>query len=349
MQSLVRLLSVICCAVVSVHAMPAEARRVALVIGNADYKIGPLQNSVNDATAVAGALDKLGFDKIILRKNLGFDGFRAALLEMARESAGADLGVVFFARHGTEVNGRNFLIPVDATLPTAGHLDLEAVPLDAVLNQLGGVTKLKLVILDACRNNLFPLAGGKRSVSRGLSRIEPEDNTLVVYAAKDGTTADDGKGRHSPFTDAFLKHLVKQGLDVRRLFGYVRDDVMVTTNRRQQPHLYGTLGGSEIFLYPPSAAPAPSVATPLSIMPPTSVPAPTPKPAAGASSAKPARLSTSPPKNTSDQARPDAGEYSRKIWPLGTIPQGGTMSADTPHGKLTCTAGGPQARLCSWQ
>jgi Caspase domain len=348
MQSLFRLFSVICCAVISVHALPAEARRVALVIGNADYKIGPLQNPVNDASAVAEAFDKLGFDKIMLRKNLGFDGFRAALLEMARESAGADLGVVFFAGHGTEVNGRNFLIPVDAALPTANHLDLEAVSLDVVLNQLDGVTKLKLVILDACRNNLFPLAGSKRSLSRGLSRIEPEDNTLVVYAAKDGTIADDGKGRHSPFTNALLRHLAKPSLDVRRLFGYVRDDVMVTTNRAQQPHLYGTLGGSEIFLYPPSAAPVPSVAIPLAIVPPTPVPAP--KPAVGTPSAKPAPPPTPKPKRTtSDQARPDAREYSGKIWPYGTIPVGATVSADTPHGKLNCTTAGPQLRLCSWQ
>ena len=349
MQSLVRLLLVICCAVASMHAMPAEARRVALVIGNADYKIGPLHNPVNDAMAVAVAFDKLGFDKIMLRKNLGFDGFRAALLEMARSSVGAELGVVFFAGHGTEVNGRNFLIPVDASLPTAGHLDLEAVALDAVLNQLGGVTKLKLVILDACRNNLFPLAGGKRSVSRGLSRIEPEDNTLVVYAAKDGTTADDGKGRHSPFTDALLRHLAKPGLDVRRLFGYVRDDVMVTTNRVQQPHLYGTLGGSEIFLYPPNVAPVPSVATPLATVPPTPVPAPKPKPAVGAPSAKSAPPPPSPPNKTSDRARPDAREYSGKIWPFGTIPIGVTVSADTPHGKLSCATAGPQTRICSWQ
>jgi uncharacterized caspase-like protein len=104
--------------------------------------------------------------------------------------------VVYFAGHGTEVGGRNFLIPVDATLGRPGALDLEAIPLDTVLGQLDGVRKLRLVILDACRNNLFTLPGAKRSVSRGLARIEPEDNTPVVYAAKDGTTADNAVKRH---------------------------------------------------------------------------------------------------------------------------------------------------------
>jgi branched-chain amino acid transport system substrate-binding protein len=240
---------------------------VALVIGNAEYKIGPLQNPVHDAAAVAEILErKLGFDRVILRKNLGYIDFRAALIEMARESAGADLGVVYFAGHGTEVAGRNFLIPVDAMLAKASALDVEAIPLDTVLGQLGGVRKLKLVILDACRNNLFVRAGGKRSVSRGLARIEPEDNTMVVYAAKHGTTADDGTGReHSPFTNALLKHIATPGLEISLLFRRVRDDVMKATSheaRPQQPHVYASLGGQELYLRPPSSPAVAPVPTP---------------------------------------------------------------------------------------
>jgi len=238
---------------------PARAeRRVALVIGNADYKIGPLANPVNDATAVAEAFEKaLGFDKVILRKNLTFDGFRAALMELAREVAGAELGVVYFAGHGTEVAGKNFLIPVDARLAKSGDLSLEAIALDSVLEQLAGASRLKLVILDACRNNLFPVAGAKRAVSRGLSRIEPEDNTLVVYAAKDGTTADDGAGqRHSPFTQALLKHLATPGLEINFVFRRVRDDVVAATNPVRTPHVYGTLGGKELYLKPGAPSPA---------------------------------------------------------------------------------------------
>jgi uncharacterized protein len=97
-------------------------------------------------------------------------------MELAREVTGAELGVVYFAGHGTEVVGKNYLIPVDARLAKSGDLSLEAVALDSVLEQLAGASRLKLVILDACRNNLFDMAAAKRSVSRGLARIEPEDN-----------------------------------------------------------------------------------------------------------------------------------------------------------------------------
>jgi formylglycine-generating enzyme required for sulfatase activity len=258
MRYVVRL-AVLLCWVAGLQMAPASAeKRVALVIGNADYKVGPLANPVNDATAVAEAFQKaLGFDKVLLRKNLTFDGFRAALMELGREVAGSELGVVYFAGHGTEVAGKNFLIPVDARLAKSGDLGLEAIPLGLVLEQLAGATKLKIVILDACRNNLFPMAGAKRSTSRGLSRIEPEDNTLVVYAAKDGTTADDGTGRrHSPFTQALLKHLATPGLEVSFVFRRVRDDVVAATNPVQTPHVYGTLGGKEFYLKP-GQVPAP--------------------------------------------------------------------------------------------
>jgi uncharacterized caspase-like protein len=270
MTCVVRLLA-IGGALIALCAGPAEARRVALVIGNAAYKVGPLANPVNDATAVADALGKqLEFDKVILKRNLTFDGFRAALIEMAREAAGAELGLVYFAGHGTEVAGRTFLIPVDASLATASSLDVETIPLDTVLSQLGGVKRLKLVILDACRNNPFVLPGAKRSVGRGLARIEPEDNTLVAYAARDGTTADDGPGRrHSPYTAGLLKHMATPNLEVRLLFGRVRDDVMAATNAVQQPHIYQSLGGREFYLQPqagwlPLPAPAPAAQPQLS-------------------------------------------------------------------------------------
>jgi tetratricopeptide (TPR) repeat protein len=229
-----------------------SGRRVALVIGNARYKVEPLRNPGNDAAAVAEALEKvLKFDKVIARQDLSLEGFRTALREFSREVAGADLGVVYFAGHGTESGGRNYLIPVDAALAKASDLELEAVALDAVLAQLNGVRKLKLVILDACRNNIFPLAGATRKMSRGLSRIEPDENTLVIYAAKDGTTADDGVGRmHSPFTAALLKHIGTPSLELRFLFGKVRDDVLIATGRAQQPYVYGTLGGEPVFLRP---------------------------------------------------------------------------------------------------
>jgi caspase domain-containing protein len=246
------------CALGALFASPADARRVALVIGNSNYKVAPLENPVNDAAAVAEAIEqRLKFDKVVLKRNLGAEAFREALRELARESRGAEIGVLYFAGHGVEVGGRNFLIPVDAGLKAARDVDLEAIALETALAQLDGVSTLKLVILDACRNNPFPLAGGTRSIGIGLARIEPEGNTLVAYAARHGTMAEDGSGSgHSPFTGALLKHIAMPGLEVRQLFGYVRDEVAATTGHRQQPYLYGSLGGQGLFLQPQTSAPA---------------------------------------------------------------------------------------------
>jgi hypothetical protein len=299
MRYVIRFASVICCIIAALKALPAEAKRVALVVGNAEYKIGGLANPVNDASAVAEAFDKrLRFDSVILRKNLGAEAFRSALLEFAREAAGADIGVVYFAGHGTEVGGKNFLIPVDATLARASALALEAIPLETVLEQLDGVRKLRLVILDACRNNLFQLSGARRSMGRGLVRVEPESNTLVAFAAKEGTTADDGKGRHSPYTAALLTHIATPGLEINLLFRRVRTDVLATTGGSQQPAEYHSLGATEIFLVPPLASPA----APAPVVPPAPVPAPRPKPL-------PVPVTVAPP--ASDVAKLDADNERR--------------------------------------
>ena len=173
MRRLLRLLTGACAALLGLHALPPSCSK--------RRRVGPGDRQCRlQGRAAAepgerchgrgrGVRSKLGFDKVILRRNLGAEAFRAALLEMSREAAGAELGVVYFAGHGTEVAGRNFLIPVDARLAKAGDSSLEAIALDTVLEQLAGVTRLKLVILDACRNNLFPVAGARRSVTRGLS------------------------------------------------------------------------------------------------------------------------------------------------------------------------------------
>jgi uncharacterized caspase-like protein len=222
-------------------------RRVALVIGNAAYLKWPrLENPGNDAVAVAAALEKqLGFDKVILKRDLTADEFAAVLEDFAKLAAGADLAMIYFAGHGMEVKGTNYLIPVDAKRPTTVDLNLPGLPLDAVMARLKDARKLRLVILDACRENPFGRGGG-----RGLSVIEPEDNTLVVYAAKAGSTAADDTGRgHSPFTQALLKHLATPGIEVRQLFGYVRDETIKLTSRAQQPWTYGTLGGDPLYLH----------------------------------------------------------------------------------------------------
>ena len=260
-----------------VTSLPVHAQeRVALVIGNGAYTHAvPLPNPSNDAAAVAAALRRLQFEHVTVLRDLGAEAFRKALLEFEPKAAAADIAVVYFAGHGVEVDGQNFLIPVDAKLVRSAAAELEAIPLSTVTAVLSPARKLRLVILDACRTNPFRTrmaadgpAGRKRTIGRGLGRIEPGENELIAFAAAAGTEADDGSGLQSPFTAALLKHIETPGIDVRIMFGKVRDEVLKATGRQQAPHVYGTLGGEVIALAAldavrkPAAAPSPLVPAP---------------------------------------------------------------------------------------
>lgn len=230
---------------------------VALVIGNSDYKHTlHLPNPKNDANAIAAALNKIGFESVTVEIDLGIDGMRRALRAFGDKAEGADTALVFFAGHGMELGGENYLIPTDAKLRKDRHLQFEAVKLSSVLQSVEGARRLKLVMLDACRNN--PFAAGmrlsgkvKRSVARGFGRIEPEGDVLVAYASRHGTTADDGAEKHSPYTTALLAHMSEPGIDIRLMLGKVRDSVKAATSGEQVPHIYGTLGGRNVYLVPP--------------------------------------------------------------------------------------------------
>jgi branched-chain amino acid transport system substrate-binding protein len=229
-------------------------KRVALVIGNSAYKSVPrLPNPQRDAAAVAAALRQVGFQSVTLQTDLSLDKTLQALREFARAADGADWALVYFAGHGIEVGGVNYLIPIDATLANDRDVPLEAVPLPQVLNVAERAGKLRLVILDACRINPFDSqmkrADATRAVARGLARVEPNKNTIVAYAAKDGETASDGNGANSPFTAALVKNLQTPGLEVRLLFDTVRDDVMDMTNNRQQPFSYGSITARQQFYF----------------------------------------------------------------------------------------------------
>ena len=229
-----------------------KLRRVALVIGNAAYTVHPLINAGNDAAAIAKSLkDELGFDLVMLRPDLNRRDMVEALKTFQDEAARSDIAVVFFSGHGTERPGReNYLIPVDAKLAREDDLEDEAISLGSVQNRIKAARLLSLVMLDACRTNDFPLAGRNKGGARGLGRAKPEGNMLIAYATSEDQVADDGDGRHSPFTTALLRHMATPGLDVRRLLGKVRDDVKRATRDVQVPTIYGTLGGDEIFLRP---------------------------------------------------------------------------------------------------
>jgi uncharacterized caspase-like protein len=245
---------------------PAFAdKRVALVIGNAAYQNVPrLPNPVNDGNTIATTLKDAGFDVVDNRHDLGAADTRRALRDFADRARDADIAVVYYAGHGIEVEGGNYLIPVDAKLERDTDVYDEALSLDRVLLAVEPAKKLRLVILDACRDNPFTKTMKRtvasRAIGQGLAKIEPTSpNLLIAYSAKAGSTAADGDGKNSPFTVALSKHLTTPGLDVRRAFGYVRDDVLKTTSNRQEPFVYGSLGGEDVPLVPAPkvAAPAP--------------------------------------------------------------------------------------------
>jgi hypothetical protein len=178
---------------------------------------------------------------------------RRGLIAFGRDAAGADMAAVFFAGHGMEISGENWLIPVDAELKKDTDAANEAVSLRSVILQVSNTTSLGLVVLDACRNNPF-VAKMSRSlalravIGGGLGRIEPVGNVLVAYAARDGTTALDGDGRNSPFTAALLHNIETPGLEVTFMLRNVRDDVMEVTRNEQQPFVYGSLSRRAIYL-----------------------------------------------------------------------------------------------------
>ena len=243
-------------AAVAASGAPSGERRIALVIGNSAYEnVAALPNPVRDASLVADVLRLTGFEAVTLLTDLRKDALVNALREFAARAETADWAVVYYAGHGMEVGGVNYLIPTDAKIAADREIGFEAVPVDQVLNAAERARKLRLVILDACRDNPFAaqmkrtMTVASRSVSRGLAPLEPEAGTLVVFAAKDGETALDGDGINSPFATAFVKNLPTPGLEVRRLFDFVRDDVMEATGRRQKPFSYGSVSGRQDFYF----------------------------------------------------------------------------------------------------
>lgn len=248
---------------------PALAeKRVALVLANSAYQnVAPLANPVNDGARIAATLKDAGFDIVDSRPDLAAAETRRALRDFADRARDADIAVVYYAGHGIEVDGANYLIPVDAKLERDTDVYDEALSLDRILIAIEPAKKLRLVILDACRDNPFTKRMKRtvaaRAIGQGLAKVEPSSpNVLIAYSAKAGSTAADGDGRNSPFTLALANHLTTPGLDVRRAFGFIRDEVLKSTANRQEPFVYGSLGGEDVPLVPAAAkaaaAPAPN-------------------------------------------------------------------------------------------
>lgn len=247
---------------------PALAeRRVALVIGNSAYqKVPRLTNPTSDAEALAALFEAAQFESVDSKSDLSATELRRTLREFASKARDADIAVVYYAGHGIELDGNNFLVPVDAALETDSDVLDEAVSIERVLFAVEPAKRLRLVILDACRDNPFVKAMKRtvalRGIGRGLAKVEPmTPNTLIAFAAKAGSTASDGDSQNSPFATALVKHLARPGLDVRRALGFVRDDVLKSTGNRQEPYVYGSLGGDDVPLVPATAPAIPQASS----------------------------------------------------------------------------------------
>ncbi|WP_315775716.1 MULTISPECIES: caspase domain-containing protein [unclassified Bradyrhizobium] len=251
------------------HPALAE-KRVALVIGNSAYQNVPqLTNPANDGAVMTATFKSAGFDVVDYRRDLTARETRRALRDFADAARDADIAVVYYAGHGMEVEGANYLIPIDARLERDTDVYDETLSLDRILVAVEPAKKLRLVILDACRDNPFTRnmqrTVATRSLGRGLAKVEPTSpNTLIAYSAKAGSTAQDGDGKNSPFTLALSRHIATPGLDVRKAFGFVRDEVLKSTGNRQEPFVYGSLGGEDVPLVPG----VPRVVTQMPVAPP---------------------------------------------------------------------------------
>ncbi len=257
--------ALVAAAVVAAWAGDVSAlNRVALVIGNSNYVNEPhLVNPSRDAQAVADALRKAGFESVKEITDADVVTLNHALHDFQDQALGSDVAVLYYAGHGLELNGKNYLIPVDAKLKADRDLSYEAVPQNLAQEAAGGARLLSLVVLDACRDNPFAAqmtitSGGSRSISRGLAPVNEEDlsvNSIIEYAAQSGTTASDGDPAvgHSPFASSFINHIGEPGVEITLLFGKVRDDVWKITNKSQRPASYGSHGGDPVYLVPPNA------------------------------------------------------------------------------------------------
>ena len=236
--------------------------RFALVIGNGAYATSPLKNPVNDAQDMATALRGVGF-QVIHKQNANRSQMRAAIREFSRQIRDGGVGLFYFAGHGVQVRGRNYLIPVGANIEEEFEVADEAVDAESVLRAMGDAeNKLNIIILDACRNN--PYARSFRSADRGLARMPAPTGSLLAYATAPGDVAADGEGRNGVFTKHLLEAMQTEGTSLEQVFKHVRIKVGRDTAGRQVPGEVSSLTGDFYFRPGTPVAATPVIATPLS-------------------------------------------------------------------------------------
>ncbi|MEP0822144.1 MAG: caspase family protein [Ignavibacterium sp.] len=228
-------------------------QRIALVIGNADYKEAPLLNPVNDARDIAKMLESCGF-KVILRENADLVEMKKAIREFGRSLHSNTVGLFYYSGHGMQVNGENYLIPVGAEFYNEEEVDYETVSAGFALAQMEAArNRMNIVILDACRNN--PFARGFRSATRGLATMNAPTGTLIAYATAPGATASDGVGKNGLYTEELLAQMRVPGNKIEDVFKRVRASVMNRSNSQQIPWEASSLIGDFYFISPKSEAP----------------------------------------------------------------------------------------------
>ena len=238
-------------------AAPAAAeKRVALVIGNSAYRnVAPLDNPVKDARLMADTLASIGFTLIGNSAQLDLDknAMTKALLDFGHQLQGADVALFYYAGHGVQVRGQNYLVPVEANPTRQADVDLQMIDINGALDQMED-TRLKVVILDACRNNPFGTRS-LRAMNSGLAQMQAPDGTLIAYATQPGAVAQDGSDGHSPYTRALANALKQPGLSILDTFNTVGVAVKHVTNDQQLPWVsYSPIEGAFYFVPPPATA-----------------------------------------------------------------------------------------------
>ena len=240
------------------HDQASPNSRVALVIGNSAYQHAvPLETATKDAAAMADALTRLGFAVNSLT-DADYEQTRKALLGFAQSARQSSMAIIYFAGYGIQAKGEDYLMPVEADLQS--DVEIGATALHALMSAVGGAKDLGLVMLEAGRGSPFVAAASRsstatRGIEPGLAAVEPaEDNILVAFAARPGTTAVDRAGPHSPFTEALLNNIETPGLEIQYLFRNVEADVRDATDQEQEAAHYGSLSDKEIFLKPADVA-----------------------------------------------------------------------------------------------
>jgi uncharacterized caspase-like protein len=238
---------------------PTAESRIALVIGNSDYLVSPLTNPVNDARAMSKVLKKANF-KVIKHENLGQREMKRVIADFGRKIPLYDIVLFYYAGHGVQVKGRNYLIPTDVQIQYESDIEIETIDLAMVLSKMGRAEKqMNLVILDACRNN--PFTSNVRSLNQGLAFTNAPSGTLIAYATAPGDVAADGEGENGVYTKFLIKHILTPGKQIEDIFKQVRVDVKQETNSLQTPWESSSLEG-DFYFFPETNSQEQNVPTP---------------------------------------------------------------------------------------